>query len=202
MERNKDWAAVTNINAKNYTCGYSGCGKEVSSEKGWNHQRNADGHHDGLILVCPSCRRPTFLDLTNGNQTPGVSMGNNVKNLPQDIQTIWNEIRESTGYNAHTSAVLTGRKLLMHIAVSQGAEPNLSFVDYVDFLIENHYAPPNSKEWVDKIRSHGNEVNHEIVIKKVDDAEEVMTFLEMLLKFIYEFPARSKVATDNPDPIK
>ncbi len=56
-----------------------------------------------------------------------------------------------------------------------------------------HYAPPNSKDWIDKIRSHGNEATHEIVIKNQADSEEIMTFLEMLLKFIYEFPARAGV---------
>ena len=54
----------------------------------------------------------------------------------------------------------------MHIAVAQGAKASISFVEYVDYLVNNHFAPPNSKDWVDKIRSHGNEANHEIVIKK------------------------------------
>jgi hypothetical protein len=52
-------------------------------------------------------------------------------------------------------------------------------------------APPNSKDWIDKIRAHSNEANHEIVVKKKEDAEEIITFLEMLLKFIYEFSARA-----------
>jgi hypothetical protein len=86
--------------------------------------------------------------------------------------------------------VLTGRKLLMHISVSQNAGSGLTFVQYVDHLVNNHYAPPNSKPWIDKIRLHGNEANHEIVLKAKEDAEEIMIFLEMLLKFIYEFPGR------------
>jgi len=76
----------------------------------------------------------------------------------------------------------------MHIAVSQGAPVNQTFLKYVDYLIDNHYAPPNSKIWVDRIRAHGNEATHEIVLKKEADAKEIMVFLEMLLKFIYEFP--------------
>lgn len=197
MERKKDWVSVTNLEARNYTCGYSGCGKDVSSEKGWHHQRDADGHTDGLIQICPQCRKPTFFDLNNGTQAPGVSLGNNVKNLPTEIDTLWSEIRESTSHNAHTSAVLSGRKLLMHIAVAQGAKAGASFIEYVDYLVTNHFAPPNSKEWVDKIRSHGNEATHEIIIKKKEDAEEIMTFLEMLLKFIYEFPARAVATPTN-----
>ena len=88
----------------------------------------------------------------------------------------------------------------MHIAVNAGANSGASFVEYVDYLVNNHFAPPNSKDWIDKIRSHGNEANHEIVIKKKEDAEEIMTFLEMLLKFIYEFPARAGIETSTPVP--
>ena len=83
----------------------------------------------------------------------------------------------------------------MHIAVNAGATAGESFVSYVNFLVANHYAPPKSTDWIDKIRSHGNEANHEIVLKSREDAEEIMTFLEMLLKFIYEFPARAGIKT-------
>ena len=117
-------------------------------------------------------------------------MGSDVQHLPSEVGPIWTEIRTGTSHGAFTSAVLSGRKLLMHIAVVQGANPGLSFVNYVDYLVDNHYAPPNSKSWVDKIRTHGNEATHEIVLKTKDDADEILTFLEMLLKFIYEFPGR------------
>lgn len=89
---------------------------------------------------------------------------------------------------AYTAAVLAGRKLLMHIAVSQGAEPGKSFLFYVDYLVDNHYAPPKSKVWVDKIRAHGNEATHEITLKTKSDAQEIIVFSEMLLKFNFEFP--------------
>jgi hypothetical protein len=124
-------------------------------------------------------------------QFPGVSLGSEIQHLPSEVEPIWTEIRACTSHSAFTSAVLSGRKLLMHIAVAQGADPGLSFVKYVDYLVNNHYAPPNSKSWIDKIRTHGNEAAHEIVLKTKDEAEEILTFLEMLLKFIYEFPGRA-----------
>jgi hypothetical protein len=43
---------------------------------------------------------------------------------------------------------------------------------------------------VDHIRKKGNEANHEIAIMSRTDAEELISFIEMLLKFMYEFPAR------------
>lgn len=78
----------------------------------------------------------------------------------------------------------------MHIAVSQNAEPNKAFAYYVKYLAEKGYVPPNGQAWVDHIKDKGNEANHEIVFMTQEDATELITFSEMLLKFIYEFPAR------------
>jgi hypothetical protein len=78
----------------------------------------------------------------------------------------------------------------MNIAVSQGAKPGGSFISYVEYLASNGYVPPNGKGWVDHIRKKGNEATHEIVLMTQDDAQELISFSEMLLKFIYEFPNR------------
>jgi len=50
----------------------------------------------------------------------------------------------------------------------------------------------NGKEWVDIIRNKGNEATHEIVIMNQSDAEELINFAGMLLKFIYEFPIKAR----------
>jgi len=100
--------------------------------------------------------------------------------------------------NSFTSTVLTCRKLLMHIAVEKGAPEGKSFMEYVEYLSQKNYVPPDGKGWVDAIRTRGNEANHEIKIMAVADASELITFLEMLLKFIYEFPAKVKPTSPPP----
>jgi hypothetical protein len=65
-----------------------------------------------------------------------------------------------------------------------------SFQFYVEYLGNAGYIPPDGKGWVDHIRTKGNEATHEIVITQKADAEELFNFLEMLLRFVYEFPAR------------
>jgi hypothetical protein len=77
----------------------------------------------------------------------------------------------------------------MHIGVEKGAEENKPFLYYVDHLANQGYVPPNGKHWVDHIRRKGNEANHEIRVMGKDDAKELLIFLEMLLRFIYEFPS-------------
>ena len=54
------------------------------------------------------------------------------------------------------------------------------------------FIPPDGKAWVDHIRTKGNEATHEIAIMKKEDAEELIIFIEMLLKIIYEFPETIK----------
>jgi hypothetical protein len=91
------------------------------------------------------------------------------------------------------------RKLLMNIAVNKGANAGLSFQQYVEYLDSKGYVPPDGKAWVDHIRRKSNDANHEIALMKASDAEELITFAEMLLKFVYEFPSRvPKKAVSGP----
>lgn len=78
----------------------------------------------------------------------------------------------------------------MNIAVAQDAKEGASFISYVTYLADKGFVPPNGRGWVDHIRDKGNEANHEIKLMAQQDAEELISFLEMLLKFIYEFPNR------------
>jgi len=78
----------------------------------------------------------------------------------------------------------------MNIAVNNGAKEGASFVVYVEHLASAGFVPPNGRGWVDHIRKKGNEANHEIALMTRVDAEELLSFSEMLLKFIYEFPSR------------
>jgi hypothetical protein len=80
--------------------------------------------------------------------------------------------------------------MLMSIAVAQGdtADKGKPFAKYVDFLSDKGFVPPNGKVWVDYIRQRANEANHEIALMGENDAIALIAFVEMLLRFIYEFP--------------
>jgi hypothetical protein len=83
----------------------------------------------------------------------------------------------------------------MNIGVAEGASLGLPFIDYVDYLATKGYVPPGGRGWVDHIRKKGNEATHEIRLMTASDAEELIVFAEMLLKFIYEFPSKVPGAT-------
>jgi hypothetical protein len=183
----ENWVNILTVGSVSFVCGY--CGSSVSSDKGFTSKALGSSVQKAHIYICHVCNKPTFI--YQGKTTPAAALGNSVNKLPPEINAIYDEIRFATSVNAFSAAVLTARKLLMHIAVEKGAPENKNFVFYVDYLESNHYTPPNSRNWVDKIRQLGNEANHEIVIMDKDHAVLILNFIEFLLKFMYEFP-------DNP----
>lgn len=176
------WNSVGGIGARQFRCGH--CGFKVANDKGYHHN-----DPNRRIYVCPNCDKPTYF-YAGSLQLPGVVPGNEVEHLPADLASLYKEARNCCGIGAYTASVLASRKMLMNIAVQQGAKEGLKFIEYVDHLAATGFIPPNGRGWVDHIRRKGNEATHEIALMSQADAEELIAFTEMLLKFIYEFPAR------------
>lgn len=177
------WQHLDGIGPKQWRCGH--CGYSVANDKGfWT-----DESTHRRIYICPNCSKPTFFD-EGGSQFPGVTPGNEVQHLPNDLEKLYREARVGCSVSAFTASVLASRKLLMSVAVGQGAKEGLKFIEYVEYLAAHGFIPPNGKTWVDHIRRKGNEATHEIALMSQQDAEELVGFSEMLLKFVYEFPNR------------
>ncbi len=191
------WQGVTDVNPTSFKCAY--CGKDVSSHKGWHANAPPRGHgsasQDAAIFLCHRCLRPTFID-TDGSQTPGAPAGEDVQGISDEsVKLLYKEARAAVGASAPTAGVLACRKLLMHVAVAKGAEAGKNFVAYVEFFAAHNYIPPDAREWVDHIRTKANEANHEILIMSKEDAIDLLSFSEMLLKLVYEFPSKIKLKT-------
>jgi hypothetical protein len=183
-----EWKGAITLPSRQFVCGH--CGNPLASQEGW--VATLGGTRWAHIYLCHFCNKPTFFD-NDGYQVPGVAYGNPVNDIPdEDVDKLYEEARNCTSSNAYTAAVLCCRKLLMNIAVAKGTKQGQSFADYVQFLSDKGFVPPDGKGWVDQIRTKGNEANHEIAIMKQEDAEDLISFIEMLLKFIYEFPAKIK----------
>ena len=144
------WGTAQSVITIGFQCGF--CGLSVASEKGWLANIKGGSQILAHIRICPNCNLPTLFD-PHGNQIPGVLFGKPVAEIPdKSLTALYEEARKTTGSNCYTSAVLCCRKLLMHIAVSKGANPGDSFIKYVEFLADNNYVPPDAKDWVDHIR--------------------------------------------------
>ena len=175
------WDHVQDMSTRGYTCGY--CGRFVASDKGYASEKNYLSIH-----ICSYCNQPSFFYFND--QVPTAAYGEEVGNLPDDVASLYREARICTALSSHTAAVLTCRKILMNVAVDKGAPQGTSFIEYVGYLDSKGYVPPDGRRWVDHIRKKSNEANHEIVLMKRNDAEELITFVAMLLKLMYEFPSK------------
>lgn len=183
------WNDTSGIARNGWTCGY--CGRDVGGNIGY--RRDSANDNDKLIYICPRCENPTaFIRDEFGyyQQFPGASYGSELESLPPAVAALYGEVRRCIQYTAYTAAVLGMRKLVMHVAVDKGAEENGTFVSYIEYLNAEGWIPPSGREWVDAIRKAGNEATHEIVLMSEDDAVQLLEFAEMLLKIVYEFPAK------------
>ena len=147
---------------------------------------------DGILRMhtlarCPACDCPFIINYDESTYPPCKPF-EAVKHLPEDIEKLYDECRMACGSGLFTSASMLARTIIMHVAVEKGADNNKTFQYYVDYLAEKNYIPPNSKEWVDKIRSFGNGSVHRLEIREKEETELVIKFLMYLLKIIYELP--------------
>jgi hypothetical protein len=139
---------------------------------------------------------PTFF--LKGLRIPEQLVGNEVKHLPKEVENVYNEARRCVTVNAFTGSVMLCRKLLMNIAVNKGAAPNQNFATYVDYLCDKGFVSGDNKIWAQLVRGKGNEANHEITMMTSTDAEELIEFLELVLKSVYEFPEKAKLRAPKP----
>jgi hypothetical protein len=179
------WQGTGNLAPFTFDCAF--CGDCVNSQVGLVLRYAANSQDLAWVRICPGCQGPNVFGPGN-ERYPGVGFGDLVPNLPDELAQLYEEARASASACAYTAAVLVCRKMLMNIAVAQGAKEGKHFIEYVEHLSDKGFVPPNGKGWVDYIRQRGNEATHEIKLMKESDAKALITFVEMLLRFIYEFP--------------
>lgn len=193
MERlNGNWKSLEVLRTLRFTCGH--CGNRVSSDRGYFATPPGSSTQVARAYLCHDCGRLSLFD-ENIKQVPASMLGRAIKKLPQDIEFLYTEMRKASADNAYSLVVMGGRKLLMHIAVSLGAEEGKKFVQYVKYLEDNHFTPPKSSTWVQAIKDMGNESNHELIISSKEDADKIIKFLDLLMTFNYEFADEENDAT-------
>ena len=179
------WYNIVNIEPKDFVCW--SCDKKVASDKGYYVHGRLE-----TIYICPNCSVPVYYD-KNGVQVHYAPFGDRVGNLPDNVGDAYQEARLAHSVSSYTASAMMCRKILMNVAVEKGAEKNKNFVYYVGWLFDQHYVPPNAKDWVDHIRKKGNEATHEIPSISKEDSEGLLMFCEALLKNIYELPGKFTV---------
>lgn len=193
MPDKRTWHQPGGITSKSYVCGH--CGEYISSNQGFYDQAeiSIEGRsraHKEYIYICHHCGCPTFFRY-DGVRFPGSRYGEDIESIPSQVDELYREARDCFSVNAYTASVMCTRKIIMNVAVDKGADENKRYVEYVEWLDSEGYLPQGSKPWVDRIRDKGNEANHEIPQMTEQDARLMIDFVEMLLKLLYEYPAKA-----------
>lgn len=182
-----EWLDTEIITGQKYICGH--CGTETGSSGGYTLEY-FDPHfgkvNAGYILICTTCNFPTFKN--DSKQVPHPKTVITVEHLPESLEKLFLETRDTISSGLFNSTVLLCRKMLMNLAVQEGADENKNFAYYVDYIENNGLITNKMKPWVDRIRLIGNTATHEIPDVSQDDAQLSFDFLVMLLKLVYEFP--------------
>jgi hypothetical protein len=184
-----DWQLTQKIRNERWKCGY--CDHQVSSEYGYY----SDGKHI-TARACPSCKGLSMF--VQGDVLPRPTPGSPVTGVDPMMRGLYEEARMAAGAGAFTASVMACRKLLMNIAVREGAHPGRTFKEYVGYLEKKGLFSPKAKRFVEHIKDIGNDANHQIDPKSQEDAELTIEFVGSLLRHNYELP--SKLPEDPEDP--
>ena len=212
------WVQARNIDSFNYLCVW--CDIKVASQRGWDtgddpFSETFDGFCSGdpdyiegyrmRILICPHCSYPSIMFTTIGddedssaiNQYPAIApvlQGEDIASLDKNVKQAYQEARICISNGAYTATAMLCRKLLMHIAVSKGADKgkDKDFEYYIEYLGKKQHITLDLKDWADKVRKIGNDANHEIGIVPKNKAKKIFEFVQLLLVVTYKFSYKRK----------
>ncbi|MFS3914342.1 DUF4145 domain-containing protein [Bacillus australimaris] len=181
------WQDVVAIEGESFNCGY--CNSLTAPSYGYvtsGYDRN------GLIvgariLICPNCKQPTFFDEFNSQYPSANNIMDNINYLPDDVQELYKEVCDSFSVHAYTGASILARKMIMNIAIEKKAEVDLSFANYVEYLVTNGVVPKSAEKWLNTVRKNGNEAAHKTSKSSKEETEKIIKFLVILLRSVYEF---------------
>ena len=197
-----DWNKnLETYKTKEYTCPF--CGNKVASKEYFSTSSN-EFKEKAEIWICPHCKNPTiFIEKcvrnlhginkwTLDKMIPNNKIGkDDIRNLPEDIKLLYDEIRNSYQANAFDGVSLLTRTLLLmlceNLDTTNTIDKDSSYKDCVDYLINNDYIPKNSKKYADDLRNTANEFTHELQKVTKEKAEELIYIVEFLLVTIYQY---------------
>lgn len=182
---------------RRFACGW--CGSDVSSQVGvFKHEMSYPllgmGPMTGPstfsrdIRVCVTCGGATTF--VEKEQYPGPLLGERFD--PKDKSTevkqiiaLYDEACVALSQGGPSCAVLMFRKLLMHIAVEQGAKKGVKFVQYVEHLKDEGVVGKPQHDLATRIKDAGNEENHEVRRATVKEAEDLLDLASLLIRSVY-----------------
>ena len=110
--------------------------------------------------------------------------------IPSEIQEILKEAKITYSTECYRSSAVMSRRTLEAIAQDKGEEKG-SLYKKIENLIQKGILDKNLGSWANEIRLIGNSGAHydTINIVKKEDANQIILFIEELIKYLYIMPA-------------
>ena len=176
FNKNK-WINMTDLKPWSYICW--NCSNLVSSVYGYTNNAQSQ------IYICPHCNAPHIKDVYDDTY-PSATCGRIFDKLPEEVEKCYNEARLALSAGAYTAAVMMFRKILMNLAVDEGAKEGNSFSNYVTYLCDNGFVHKKHHQQASILKKLGNDANHKIESRTKEEAKEMLKFVELLLLNNYE----------------
>lgn len=110
---------------------------------------------------------------------------------PTQIAEDFRAAKENLFEGRPKPAAIMARTVLDQVMKDVGAQGR-SLWEKIAFLEQEHKITPDMKEWADTVRAIGNEAVHDYSPVAPKDAEQAVSFTEMLLTYLYTLPAKVK----------
>lgn len=143
------------------------------------------------IAGCPSCNWITVNILETGyprslilNPDIKSELLNKIKE--PYLKQLFEEFSNCFTLGLNSAFTLLARKILMHIAVSEGADKNKSFKYYAEYINSENLLGKKWDKHIVAIEELGNSENHEIKIASTEELKLVKAIIIKLLENIYE----------------
>lgn len=175
------WQDAVKLHSKEFACWC--CGNIVASNIGYRALRGLNSYNG--IYICPHCKAPHIVDYDN-REFPSTLPGRPITKLPDGVNQVYEEARSCISAGAYTAAVMILRKILMNLAVEEGAKEGDSFARYVDYLCSNGLVHKRQQEQARRIQRLGNDANHKIESRTKEDALELLNLVQLILINNYE----------------
>ena len=195
-----DWnISKSSAQSKEYECPY--CENKVASKE-YFYTSNNSGGDIGYIWICPHCHNATIFVKQrvsiNGYQRliekmiPNNKIGKpDIKNLPDDIKYLWDEIRNSYQADAFDGVSMLIRTLLLMLCENLDENKTINkestYKECVEYLIDNGHITKNLKKHAEELRKTANEFTHELQKVSKEKAKELINIVEFLLVTIYHY---------------
>jgi hypothetical protein len=173
-----------------YACG--ACSQITNGRILAEIKRECDGATvEWCVCTCPR-EEPTVVIERGGvvtQQIPDAREFQASTEWPQELAQLYEEAGKSYAAGAYTAAAMVARKLLMACACREGATDGDAFIKYVDYITGTVLTFPKAKDAIDKIRSIGNEANHNVKFVSRDDSRRALSIVTYMLNTIYSLPS-------------